>query len=168
MKIWKLGALALASLLTVAGTSASATTIGKVQRYGRVYARNVCGDVQVRGVARCFAKVVTDARGTIIEGKSNVTRNATPSGFGALDLRSAYKITTTGSPTYTIAIVDAFGYNNAENDLNVYRAQYGLPACTTANGCFKKVGQNGGAPPTRNDTGWGQEQAIDLQMASAM
>jgi subtilase family serine protease len=83
-------------------------------------------------------------------------------------LRSAYKVTASGSPTYTIAIVDAFGYPNAESDLNVYRSQYGLPACTTANGCFKKVGQNGGTPPSRADVGWGQETAIDLQMASAM
>ena len=168
MKIWKLGALALASLLTVAGTSASATNIGKVQRYGRVYARNVCGDMQIRGVARCFAKVVTDAGGNVLNGKPNVTRNAVPSGYGATDLRNAYKITATGSGTYTIAIVDAFGYPNAEADLNVYRAQYGLPACTTANGCFKKVGQTGGATPSRSDVGWGQETAIDLQMASAM
>lgn len=168
MKIWKLGAFALASLLTVAGTSASATTPGKVQRYGRVFARNVCGDVQVRGVARCFAKVVVDARGNVLDGKPNVTRNAVPSGYGATDLRSAYKITTTGSAAYTIAIVDAFGYPSAESDLNVYRAQYGLPPCTTANGCFKKVNQTGGTSYPRADVGWSQEAAIDLQMASAM
>jgi hypothetical protein len=169
MKIWKLGALALATVLAVSGTASSATTPGKVLRYGRVYARNVCGDFAVRGQARCFAKVVTDTRGNIIDGMDpRLTRHATPSGFGANDLRSAYNITTTGTAAYTIAIVDAFGYNNAESDLNTYRAQYGLPPCTTANGCFKKVGQNGGSPPGRNDTGWGQEQAIDLQMASAM
>ena len=40
-------------------------------------------------------------------------------------------------------IVDAQDDPNAEADLGVYRAQYGLPACTTANGCFKKVNQNG-------------------------
>jgi subtilase family serine protease len=122
----------------------------------------------VRGQARCFAKVVTDARGNILEGKPLVTRNATPSGFGAKDLRSAYAVTATGGASYTIAVVDAFGYPNAENDLNVYRQQYGLPACTTANGCFKKVNQNGGTTYPRTDVGWGQETAIDLQMASAM
>src|SRR5206468_8748476 len=43
------------------------------------------------------------------------------------------------------------------------------PACTTANGCFKKLNQNGvqGSYP-RNNTGWGQESALDLAMASAM
>jgi subtilase family serine protease len=51
----------------------------------------------------------------------------------------------------------------------VYRSQFGLPACTTANGCFKKYNQNGvqGSYP-REDTGWAQETALDLDMASAM
>jgi subtilase family serine protease len=123
----------------------------------------------MRGQARCYAKVVTDARGNIIDGmNARLTRNATPAGYGAKDLRSAYGITTSGSPTYTIAIVDAFGYPNAEADLAVYRQQYGLPACTTANGCFKKVNQSGGNKYPRLDVGWAQETAIDLQMASAM
>ena len=43
-----------------------------------------------------------------------------------------------------MAIVDAFDDPNAESDLAVYRSQYGLSACTTANGCFKKVNQTGG------------------------
>jgi len=169
MKIWKLGAFALASFLTVVGTSSSATTPGRVQWFGHVFARNVCGDQQLRGVARCFAKVLTDARGNILEGKPFVTRNSVPSGYGAGDLRSAYAMgTASGSASYTIAVVDAFGYPNAESDLNVYRQQFGLPACTTANGCFKKVNQNGGTSYPRADVGWGQEAAIDLQMASAM
>ena len=101
------------------------------------------------------------------ETDGQVTPNAVPSGYGPADLRSAYNITANG--TTTIAIVDAYGYGNAEQDLAVYRAQYGLPACTTANGCFKKVNQNGvqGSYPAQN-TGWAQEQALDLDMASAM
>jgi subtilase family serine protease len=95
--------------------------------------------------------------------------NATPSGYGPSDLRAAYGVTGSGSSSITVAIVDAYGYPNAESDLAVYRAQYGLPACTTANGCFKKVNQNGvqGSYPAQN-TGWDQEQALDLDMVSAM
>ena len=136
MKLWKLGAYALASLLCVVGTSASATMPGRVQRFGHVFARNNCGNSVARGQARCFSKVVTDAHGNILERLTPAVRNATPSGYGPSDLRSAYKITTTGSSSYTIAIVDAFGYPNASADLAVYRAQYGLPACTTSNGCL--------------------------------
>lgn len=113
------------------------------------------------GEARCHAHVVTDTSGKVIA-------HATPSGYGPSDLRSAYKITGTGSSSTTIAIVDAGGYPNAEADLAVYRAQFGLPACTTANGCFRKVDQTGGTNYPTPDYGWAQETALDLDMASAM
>jgi len=92
-----------------------------------------------------------------------------PAGYAPADLRAAYAVTGTGTSATIIAIVDAFGYPNAESDLATYRAQFGLPACTTANGCFKKVNQNGvqGNYPRAN-TGWSQETALDLDMASAM
>jgi subtilase family serine protease len=68
-----------------------------------------------------------------------------------------------------VAIVDAFDDPNAEADLGVYRAQFGIAACTTANGCFKKVNQNGvqGSYPNGN-VGWAQEISLDLDMVSAI
>ena len=169
MNLFKLGAAVAAVVVGVAGTASSATTPGPVQRFGNVYARSVCGHQTAQAEGRCFAKVLTDASGNIREGLNpNLTRNAVPSGYSPTDLRQAYNITATGSSQYTIAIVDAFGYPNAEADLAKYRSQYGLPSCTTSNGCFRKVGQNGGNPPTRVDVGWQQETALDLDMASAM
>ena len=44
----------------------------------------------------------------------------------------------------TVAIVDAFDDPNAESDLATYRAEFGLPPCTSANGCFTKLDENGG------------------------
>jgi subtilase family serine protease len=68
----------------------------------------------------------------------------------------------------TVAIVDAYDNPNAESDLAVYRSTYGLPPCTTANGCFKKVNQAGAASPLpAGDVGWGQEIALDVDMVSA-
>ena len=69
----------------------------------------------------------------------------------------------------TVAIVDAYDDPNAEADLAIYRSQYGLPACTTANGCFRKVNQNGAhrrCPAT--DAGWAGEISLDLDMVSAI
>lgn len=168
MKFWKLGALALATLFGAALTSSAPASTLQLERFGHVYALSVCGKFSAPGTAHCYAKVVTDARGNIVDGKPALSRLATPSGYGPADLRSAYKVTASGSSTYTIAIVDAYGYSNAEADLAAYRSQYGLPACTTANGCFKKVNENGGSTYPRADVGWGQEQALDLDMASAM
>ena len=167
LKLWAIGSVALALGAAVA-TPASAQSAVAIERSGNTFHKAVCAHGNQLGTARCFAHVVTDARGEEKDGKAgNASPLAVPSGYGPTDLRSAYKITTNG--TTTIAIVDANGYSNAESDLAVYRAQYGLPACTTANGCFKKVNQNGvqGNYP-RDDTGWAQESALDLDMASAM
>jgi subtilase family serine protease len=148
----------------VGTSSASAQSAVALERSGNTFHKAACAHGNPNGTTRCFAHVVTDARGNELNGKASP--NATPSGYGPADLRSAYAIT--GNGTTTIAIVDAYGYANAEADLAVYRAQYGLPACTTANGCFKKIDQNGGTKYPRDDTGWAQESALDLDMASAM
>lgn len=50
----------------------------------------------------------------------------------------------------------------------MYRNQYGLPPCTTANGCFRKVNQSGGTSYPRGDQGWAEEISLDLDMASAI
>ena len=170
MNLRKLGAVALATIVGVAGTSPASATTQQLERFGNVFALSVCGKFSMPGMAHCFAKVVTDARGNIKEWVAGprFARNAVPSGYGPADLRNAYKVASNGSSSYTIAIVDAYGYPNAETDLATYRSQYGLPACTTANGCFRKVNQSGGTAYPRADTGWDQEQALDLDMASAM
>jgi subtilase family serine protease len=73
-----------------------------------------------------------------------------------------------------IAIVDAFHYAGAENDLNLFSALLGLPACTVASGCLTIVGQTGGAPPpttvppTLDTKTWELEEMLDLEYAHAM
>src|SRR5450432_2700975 len=66
----------------------------------------------------------------------------------------------------TIALVDAYDYPQAEADLGVFDNQFGLPACTTANGCFSKVYGSGTVP--RSDGSWSQEMALDIQWAHAI
>jgi subtilase family serine protease len=118
--------------------------------------------VAAPGTASCHAHIVHDETGRPFATPG-------PSGYAPADLRAAYSVTGNGSSGTVVAIVDAFGYPNAESDLATYRQQFGLPACTTANGCFKKVNQNGvqGRYPAVN-AGWEQETALDLDMVSAM
>jgi hypothetical protein len=93
----------------------------------------------------------------------------TPSGYGPADLQSAYQLpSSTAGAGQTVAIVDAYDDPTAENDLAVYRSQYGLTACTTANGCFKKVNENGGSTPPTSNASWAQEISLDLDMVSAI
>jgi subtilase family serine protease len=114
------------------------------------------------GQARCFALVRT-AR----SGRAVVT--ASPSqGYGPADLQAAYNLPASGGGGQVIAVVDAYDDPSAEADLATYRTSYGLPACTTANGCFSKVNQDGAAgsyPPA--DEGWAVEISLDLDMVSA-
>lgn len=91
-----------------------------------------------------------------------------PVGLTPAQLRSAYALPTTRGSGRTVAIVDAYDDPSAERDLAVYRSQFKLPACSTANHCFRKVGQSGGAAQPAPDPGWAQEISLDLDMASAV
>ncbi len=91
-----------------------------------------------------------------------------PAGETPASIRGVYalpsSLTTGGAGT--IAIVDAFDYPTAQNDLTVFSSRFGLPACTTANGCFKKVYANGTKPSA--NCGWSQEAALDIEWAHAL
>ena len=91
------------------------------------------------------------------------------SGLSPCQIWDAYRLPSqVAGSGRTIAIVDAYDNPNAEADLAVYRAAYGLPSCTTANGCFTKLNQNGvqGSYPAANQ-GWAEEITLDLDAASA-
>ena len=154
----------LAALAAVAACSPDGATritapdnAALMSSVGYAHAR-VCPGSEV-GAARCHSWVRVDGSGAPLA-------TAGPSGYGPADLQAAYNLAGLSS-TGTIAIVDAYDDPNAEADLGVYRSQFGLPACTTANGCFKKVGQTGGAVPRANAS-WSQEISLDLDMASAI
>jgi len=89
----------------------------------------------------------------------------TPSGMSPQNLRGVYSLPSSGG-SGTIAIVDAYHYATADNDLSVFSSQYGLPQCTLANGCFKQVFASGRQP--RSNCGWNQEAALDIEWAHAM
>jgi hypothetical protein len=123
-----------------------------------------------RGHAACMAIKQTDAVEPANIAPNAVTPNATPSGYGPSSLQSAYALpSATAGSGQTVAIVDAYDDPSAESDLAAYRTQYGLPACTTANGCFKRVSQTGStiALP-KPDPGWAGEISLDLDMVSAV
>jgi hypothetical protein len=91
-----------------------------------------------------------------------------PVGYGPTQIQAAYGLAGLSAGGRTVAIVDAYDDPKAESDLATYRAAYGLPPCTTANGCFRKVNQNGAAAPLpKGDYGWALEISLDLDAVSA-
>jgi hypothetical protein len=111
-------------------------------------------------------------------------------GLRPQDLHSAYQLPDSAPSTQTIALVDAYNDPTAEADLKGYDEEFGLPACTVANGCFKQVNQKGetGNPPfpkttqeletarkgtkvaraeAEEATGWALEISLDIEVAHA-
>ncbi len=150
--------------------------------------RPVCAHT-MRGRAHCVAYELTASgravaaammRGTR-RGSAAIsthTRSPLPQGYGPSDLQSAYNLTNAAKHDGNgalVAIVDAYDDPLIESDLAVYRKMYGLSPCTTANGCFKKVNQNGKSGPLPTlppadipgESGWTIETALDVDMVSA-
>ncbi|MDQ2865587.1 MAG: peptidase S8 [Candidatus Eremiobacteraeota bacterium] len=165
----------LASLVTACGGGGAVTsaipnggaapnalnTANVASGYASLNTRESCGAVGF-GQARCLSLVRTDIAPQID------SPDATVSGYGRPDLLSAYKLPTTGGKGQIVGIVDAYDDPNAEKDLAVYRSHYKLPACTTANGCFKKVSETGTTKYPTPDAGWAEEESLDVDMVSAV
>ncbi|HEU5379973.1 MAG TPA: S53 family peptidase [Ktedonobacteraceae bacterium] len=151
-------ALLLFATFSLAATAFASPVVPAASQHVRVCANTSAG------FAHCLA--IQYVRPTT----ANVHPNASsPQGLNPSDLQSAYKLpSSTAGSGQTVAIVDAFDDPNAESDLATYRAQFGIPACTTANGCFRKVNQSGGTRPPRSNTGWAEEISLDLDMVSAI
>jgi len=140
--------------------------------------KDVCAP-PVPGVARCHAKVETDAK----NGQPFASTSYS-AGFGPTDLQSAYKLSAAASASTapgsgrTVAIVDAYDNPNTAADLVAYRQAFSLPLCTTTattptaadlTKCFfTKVNQGGAAGPLpTGNTSWGQEIDLDIEMVTA-
>jgi subtilase family serine protease len=150
----------LLSLLAAAAMAATAlATAGAATAAPTVTTVHSCAAKPAPGYAACTALRRTDAGAKSF--------GPAVSGLTPANLQSAYKLGAGGSGK-TVAIVDAYDDPNAETDLATYRSNFGLPACTTANGCFKKVNQTGGTSYPSGDTGWSEEISLDLDMVSAV
>lgn len=107
----------------------------------------------------------------VVDGTTATPRVSTsPTGLRPEDIKGAYGFSNSASAGAgrTIAIVDAYDDPTAESDLGVFSKQFGLPPCTTANGCFKKVNQTGGTKYPKPDAGWALEISLDVQWAHAI
>lgn len=156
---------AVASLAVLLLMSATASAGAEPPSAPSPLARKACAQRSDR--VRCFAQTRLNATGqpfTTISGPS--------AGYLPNDIQAAYGIDPNRETDATVAIVDAFDDPTAESDLAAYRAYFGLPACTTANGCFRKVNQYGHdtglpSPPPADDDDWSVEVSLDLDAVSS-
>jgi hypothetical protein len=121
------------------------------------------------GQVGCAALVTRGA--TAMTARAVTASDSPPPGYSPLQLRSAYGLdfsAITGGVGQTVAVVTAYDDATAESDMGIYRAEYSLPACTTANGCFEKVNAAGGTSYPPSMPGWSAPTAESLDMISAI
>jgi subtilase family serine protease len=91
-----------------------------------------------------------------------------PTGYTPQQMQHAYgvdQIANQGAGQI-IGIVDGYDYPAVESDLAVFTSEFGLPACTKANGCLTVVYATGTKPPS--NAGWSGETSLDVQWAHAI
>jgi hypothetical protein len=133
--------------------------------------------------ARLRTRPLGDPRGAAVgmAASAETCARVYPACLTPENLNSAYfpgeKPEAPSSEPQTIALVDAFDDPNITADLKLYDEEFGLPACTEANGCFEKLNQRGevGHPPsTRNEAEreeaetWALEISTDVEAAHAV
>lgn len=137
---------------------AAATTVPSADRD--------CRELTV-GRAACLAAAVTGSDGVPLSLAE--ARQAGYQPFTPAELRDAYRLPSEllGS-RQTIAVVVPYDHPDAEADLAVYRAEFGLPPCDQHFPCFRKVDQRGGTdfPPAHRD--WSLNATVGLQAAAAV
>lgn len=166
----------------VSGTLAQTTGLSPSE----VTTQDVCPPVGP-GYARCVAKTLVlrsdhahvhphvhghASLGRVVARPASIASSAPPDAGTPAWLQEAYDLTylsQSGGVGDTVAVVDAYDDPDAEADLGTYRSKFGLPPCTTANGCFTKVNQMGNTGPLPGqDSDWEQEISTDLDAVSAL
>jgi subtilase family serine protease len=159
-----LAALVLAATPATLATPASAHAASSAATPLPSNVERMCPWPPPNGEVSCLGLVRTDVRPRL-NGLGIV-----PEGWGPGDLQDAYDLPSdTAGDGRTVAIVDAYDDPYAESELATYRTAYGLPPCTTANGCFRKVNEDlKTSPLPAEDPEWAGEIALDVQMVSAV
>ncbi len=165
------GSLAVAPAATAAGRPATAAT-----RYARVRAicppatlgRSTC-QALLRAPVASSAATSAGVRPYAADDGASVSGPA--GGLTPAELASAYGYEPqTGGTGQTVGIVDAYDDPAIESNLATFDARYKLPACSAADGCFKKVGQTGSTSslPSADTNGWSVETSLDVETVHAV
>lgn len=172
----------LASVVALPGAAVAATGGGSNGR-SEAAAAGVgampasCNKATGPEVARCYLSLETTSESPMASPATKAANLCKPNatkGWTACNIESMYGVKAasgTDGAGNVIAVVDPYHDPNAGADLSTYRADNDLPACTTANGCFEQVNQDGvegNYPSTGTGNGWASEEALDTQMVSAI
>jgi PKD repeat protein len=171
---WGWAALAvLVCCLMLAPTAAAKTTFSTGIRYAKV--SRVC-PAPKPGEATCFALVRVPVSSAAADepgvrpymAAGGAVESGPAGGLTPAELAGAYGYEpTAGGSGQTLAIVDAYDDPKIEADLAAFDTEYGIAACTKANGCLTKVSQTGSTIllPAADTSGWSVEISLDVEAA---
>jgi hypothetical protein len=178
-----LGALpAPAGAATTGGRTVTSSGAGSAQSPFSGTAQSVCSSAPT-GYASCLARVIghsgekslissftRTANSPRAKSRGGAPATVTVSGLSPTNIDGVYGFPTSLSAGSgkTIAIVDAYDDPTAAGDLASFSSQWGLPSCTTANGCFSKVNETGGTSLPSSDANWALEISLDIEWAHAV
>jgi len=171
-----------ASATTTGGDSASGGGAGAAQVPFSGTAQSVCSSAPA-GYASCLARIIDHsgeqshfsfftrtASYPSSHSDAGGGQPATVSGLSPTNIKGAYGFSTStaAGSRQIIAIVDAYDDPTAAGDLTTFSNQWGLPSCTTTNGCFTKVNETGGTTLPQSNSGWALEISLDIEWAHAV
>jgi subtilase family serine protease len=191
MKTPKIALIGLSILTSIGLLSSPASAVGSSTTMQAVASAHDTTSVQYRDHATCVKAgrghvgCLAIRRNFFVNGiRQHALAPMTGSTLGAIALRHAYRITALGARRKVIAIVDAMHSASAYDDMVAYRKMYSLPAITNcgtpgktltslpadSNPCFVQLNQDGVVDHSTltTDSGWAQEIALDVEMASAV
>ena len=106
-----------------------------------------------------YARPPVHVRGNATTGPTGLTPQQTRHAYG-------FDLISNQGAGQIIGIVDAYDDPKIESDLAVFSSTFGLPSCTTSNGCFRKIYASGSKP--RTNSGWALEISLDVEWAHAI
>ncbi len=145
------GAVHAARAANTTGTSATSTET----------TTPACGTVPA-GYATCLARV---------HHRVGAEATSSPTGYSPTTIKKAYGFATSDDGTgsgKTIAVVDAYNDPTIAGNLSTFSSEYGLPGCTTTDGCFSRVNESGGSTYPATTSGWDVEISLDVEWAHAI
>lgn len=167
-------AIALSGLLTawvaVPSTAQAGTLVrSAAQEAGVGAAPASCSAKPAPGHAQCFLSQEPVVTAVPAKKKKTCTVNEA-GGYTPCNIQNAYNLTSAVAADgkgSVVAVVDPYDDPKAGSDLAKFRKNFGLPKCTTANGCFEKFNQTGQKSnyPAANAS-FAQETSLDLDMVS--
>jgi subtilase family serine protease len=160
--------LTIPAMLAVSAATATASGPARPAPSRTAQMRAACPTAKP-GYARCFAlyRAQTSVNRAIAAGISG--RPSRPIGLTPKEIERAYRLPINANSHQTVAVSIAFDTPNLSKYLAHYRSFFGLPPCTVATGCFRKVNQHGKASPlplSGVGSGWDLEATLDVSMIS--